>query len=190
MEGLIVFDSLLVKTMICVIINPLFWNTIGQIEYYHHTFSQLFCKKTKFAVIILGIIIILLNVLRTSLFEAVIQTQPKFHDLPGVFELVGITLFAIGQIFVISSFWRLGFYTTFMGDYFGIFEHDAPITSFPFNVCNDPMYWGSTIIHFGTAFYQRSCAGCILTVWLAIVYRLAITQESKMLGIIYSKKSN
>lgn len=37
---------------------------------------------------------------------------------------------------------------SFPGDYFGILM-EAKVTSFPFNVIDNPMYWGSTFIYFG-----------------------------------------
>ena len=124
------------------------------------------------------------------MFEAAIQAQPKFYLSHPVLYFSGIGLALIGQFFTLSSFWKLGFYATFLGDYFGIFVHDAPITSFPFNVVNDPMYWGSTVSYLGIALIQNSPAGILLTLWVAIVYKVAISQESKMLTIIYSKKDN
>ena len=37
-----------------------------------------------------------------------------------------------------------------IGDYFGILM-EKKVTHFPFNVIDNPMYWGSTIIFGGTA---------------------------------------
>lgn len=178
------------QAIICIAINPLYWNTVAQIEYYTHSISKLFCSNKKLAVAVLGITIVLLNVLRTTMFELAISSQPVY-DLPfTTHHYLGYLLIAIGQFLTISSFYKLGFYATFLADHFGLFMHDAPITSFPFNVLSDPMYWGSTITYLGIAVSQSSPSGLLLTFWIFIIYKLAIMQESKMLHIIYSKKSS
>ena len=38
----------------------------------------------------------------------------------------------------------------FVGDYFGILM-DRRVTEFPFNICEDPMYVGSTLSFLGTS---------------------------------------
>lgn len=177
-----------VKALICIALNPLYWNTVAQVEYYTHAVSKVFCSSKKLSVTILAITIILLNILRTYQFEEAIKTQPKFSSDYEAIVYLGYFLILLGQFFTLTSFYRLGFYATFLADHFGLFIHDAPITSFPFNVMSDPMYWGSTISYLGIALSQSSPAGLVLTIWVGIVYKLAIIQESKMLNLIYSKK--
>lgn len=177
-----------VKALICIAINPLYWNTVAQIEYYTHSVSKVFCSSKKLSVTILATTIILLNILRTYQFEEAIKAQPKFSPDFIILTYIGYFLILLGQFFTLTSFYQLGFYATFLADHFGLFIHDAPITSFPFNFMSDPMYWGSTISYLGIALTQSSPAGLILTLWVAIVYKLAIIQESKMLNLIYSKK--
>ncbi|XDV45192.1 hypothetical protein PO909_013329 [Leuciscus waleckii] len=62
----------------------------------------------------------------------------------------GAALLTLGSLFVISSFMALGVTGTFLGDYFGILM-DQKVTSFPFNVMENPMYWGSTANYLGLA---------------------------------------
>ena len=50
------------------------------------------------------------------------------------------------------------------------------------------MYLGSAISYLGIPISHSSPAGVVLTVWVAVVYKIAISQESKILRIIYSKK--
>lgn len=38
----------------------------------------------------------------------------------------------------------------FLGDYFGILM-DEKVTAFPFNIIENPMYWGSTANYLGLA---------------------------------------
>ena len=54
-------------------------------------------------------------------FLAAILEQPKAAILPGqLATIVPAVLFALGQLFVITSTWQLGITGTFLGDYFGI----------------------------------------------------------------------
>jgi phosphatidylethanolamine/phosphatidyl-N-methylethanolamine N-methyltransferase len=188
MEGLIILNSQFWKSVICITINPLFWNVIAQIEYYKHTCSSLFGGRKKLAVTVLAILILLLNVLRSLMFERTVHSQPHLNHFSPISTILGISLLLIGQVFTLSSFWKLGFYPTFLGDYFGLFMHDAPITSFPFNVMDDPMYWGSTLSYLGIAVSENSPCGIVLTAWVAVVYKIAIWQEGKMLKILYAQK--
>jgi hypothetical protein len=54
-------------------------------------------------------------------------------------KIVAAVLVGLGQLFVLSSFYRLGITGTFLGDYCGILM-DERVTGFPFNVLDNPMY--------------------------------------------------
>ena len=189
MELIVLSDPELWKAILSIALNPLFWNIVGQAEYYNHTMSKIFCNNKKLSVIILGIIILLLNGVRSYYFHSAINSQPQIPVSHPLVFIIGSFLALVGQFFVITSFYKLGFYPTFLGDHFGIFIHEAPITTFPFSVISDPMYWGSALTYLGIAVLETSFVGIILTAWIAIVYQLAIIHESKMLRIIYSKKA-
>ncbi|XP_014680284.1 PREDICTED: phosphatidyl-N-methylethanolamine N-methyltransferase-like, partial [Priapulus caudatus] len=78
-------------------------------------------------------------------FSEVTRTHPTVDLVNHTYaEYVGWTLMAVGMLLVASSFYRLGFMGTYMGDYFGILL-DEKLTGFPFNVVDNPMYWGSTL---------------------------------------------
>lgn len=66
--------------------------------------------------------------------------------------MVPIIMFAIGQIFVLTSTYALGITGTFLGDYFGILMNHR-VEGFPFNVLSDPMYVGSTLCFAATALW-------------------------------------
>lgn len=183
-------DPLLLKAAFCIILNPLYWNIIAQTEYYYHWVSNLFCLRKKLAVTLLGITIVLLNVLRTYSIHEAIASQPKLEFLhPGV-RFIGLGIAGIGQVLAITSFYKLGFYTSFLGDYFGIIVHDAPIRTFPYSICEDPMYWGGAMSYLGMSIFEGSPSGVLLSILVVIVYKVAISQESKMLHIIYSTKKS
>ena len=108
--------------------------------------------------------------------------QPQKAILPKEYAtIVPAVLFAVGQLFVVTSTWSLGITGTFLGDYFGILmDHRVEgyvervlfaITAgvavanprpnithgrsyrFPFNVLRDPMYVGSTMCFTATALW-------------------------------------
>jgi hypothetical protein len=54
-------------------------------------------------------------------YQCALQDQPRIPLLPKPFDtVVPVALFALGQIFVITSTYALGITGTFLGDYFGI----------------------------------------------------------------------
>ncbi|KAG8521848.1 Phosphatidylethanolamine N-methyltransferase [Galemys pyrenaicus] len=99
----------------------------------------------------LGGAILLLNILRSHCFTQAMLSQPKMESLDHpVAYCVGLVLLGTGSLFVLSSFLALGFTGTFLGDYFGILK-EARVTTFPFNILDNPMYWGSTANYLGWA---------------------------------------
>uniref|UniRef100_A0A8C3D0G1 phosphatidyl-N-methylethanolamine N-methyltransferase n=1 Tax=Cairina moschata TaxID=8855 RepID=A0A8C3D0G1_CAIMO len=62
------------------------------------------------------------------------------------------------------------------GDYFGILM-EAKVTSFPFSVLDNPMYWGSTAVYLGWSLMHASPAGLLLTAVVAISYTIAVLYE-------------
>ncbi|KAJ1096642.1 hypothetical protein NDU88_001777, partial [Pleurodeles waltl] len=84
-------------------------------------------------------------------FSEAMKTQPKFEGmLCKAIYYAGGACIGLGGLFVVSSFFALGFVGTYLGDYFGILMEEK-VTSFPFNIMNDPMYWGSTMNFLGWA---------------------------------------
>ena len=72
--------------------------------------------------------------------------------------------------------WVLGITGTYLGDYFGILM-DHRVTSFPFNIIDAPMYYGSTLSFLGTAILYGKPAGLILTAEVLMVYMIALGYE-------------
>lgn len=95
-------------------------------------------------------------------FKNAILEQPRKAMLPEPLDtLVPAALFAIGQVFVVTSTWALGVTGTFLGDYFGILM-DHRVEGFPFNVLRDPMYVGSTM------------SFVAVSLWYALVRRILV----------------
>lgn len=51
------------------------------------------------------------------------------------------------------------------------------MVSFPFNVCNNPMYDGSTMCFLATALYKESPTGLLLSILVFAEYRIALLFE-------------
>lgn len=81
----------------------------------------------------------------------------------------------------------MGITGTFLGDYFGILM-DSMVTGFPFNVTVAPMYHGSTCSFLGTAILYGKPAGILLTLWVYIVYQIALSYENPFTAGIYAKR--
>lgn len=125
---------------------------------------------------------------RDALYKNAISEQPTHPllDEPYI-KGIAVALFVTGNILVVTSTWALGITGTFLGDYFG-FLMDEMVTGFPFNVTGAPMYWGSTMSFLATALWFAKPAGILLTVWVYIVYVLALRFEDPFTAGIYAKR--
>lgn len=91
--------------------------------------------------------------LTSGRYQRALSDQPRVPMLSAPYDiLIPVVLFAIGQLFVVTSTWALGITGTFLGDYFGILM-DHRVQGFPFNVLRDPMYVGSTMCFIATALW-------------------------------------
>jgi methylene-fatty-acyl-phospholipid synthase len=102
-------------------------------------------------------------------------------------QAAAYTLLACGNILVLSSTWALGITGTFLGDYFGILM-DKMVTGFPFNIVGSPMYTGSTMSFLGTALLFGKPAGILMTLWVHVVYQVALSFEDPFTSEIYAKR--
>lgn len=65
---------------------------------------------------------------------------------------------------------------------------DAPVTSFPFNVSDAPMYHGATLSFLATAIWYGKPAGILLTGLVAAAYSVARRWEDPFTSMIYEKR--
>ena len=161
-----------VQSLLLMLFNPLFWNLAGRAEYRTRLLTRLTGGRRRLACYLLAVTIFSLGILRDFLYaaKAKITGGGEIDDGDGSYRfarairdqgraewlcqgfLLGsvlpVLLIGVGQILVLSSAWRLGIIGTFLGDYFG-FLMKAPITAFPYNVCEHPMYQGATLIFLG-----------------------------------------
>src|SRR5436189_6449654 len=104
-----------------------------------------------------------------------------------LFQYIGGALFLFGNTLVLTSMYALGITGTYLvrtniqamlmlGDYFGILM-DERVTSFPFNIIDNPMYIGSAMSFFGTSFWFGKPVGFLLSIEVSVMYVFAMVLE-------------
>lgn len=182
-------DPLFQLSAFFMVFNPIFWNLTAQGEYRLNLISGCVAGHKKFACIVLGIVIFALGIYRDVLFHEMMGKQPVYPADETLCMYVGWGLIAVGQVLNLAVFYRLGLFGVYLGDYFGIFVLDAPVTAFPYNITADPQYWGSAMTFLGDAICSRSPAGLVQTLILSVTYKCASLFESKMLHELYAEKA-
>lgn len=180
--------SSLTFALISITFNPTAWNIVARNEYRNKSITRVFGGNARYGCYFLAVLIFSFGILRDSLYHLAIEDQPRQAILPEPFAtFVPIALIASGQLFVLTSTWALGITGTFLGDYFGILM-DYRVEGFPFNLLNDPMYVGSTMCFAGVALWYERPAGLLITLYIWIVYVIALRYEGPFTSMIYSKR--
>ncbi|XP_012520449.1 PREDICTED: phosphatidylethanolamine N-methyltransferase [Propithecus coquereli] len=181
-------DSSFLVAVLTIAFNPLYWNVVARWEHRTRKLSRAF-GSPHLACYALGGSIVLLNLLRSYCFMQAMLRQPRAEGLdhPTAYGL-GLALLGVGIVFALSSCFALGFTGTFLGDYFGILK-EARVTTFPFNILDNPMYWGSTANYLGCAIVHASPTGLLLTVVVALTYVVAVLYEEPFTTEIYRQKA-
>ena len=65
---------------------------------------------------------------------------------------------------------------------------DDRVTSFPFNVLDNPMYVGSAMSFFGTSFWYGKPVGFLLSMEVCLMYALAMMLEGPFTTKIYAMR--
>ena len=182
------FLSTFVVTALC----PLLWNALARsLRHVTHTVVPDTSRTARYLLCVaMTVWIFSFSTFRDVLYHRTLSSQPTHPFLTSLAEFThpaAVVLLAVGQLFVLSSFWALGWTGTYLGDYVGILM-DAPVTSFPFNVLNNPMYVGSTLCFLASALWNDSLAGLVLTAWVYIVYLVALQFEEPYTNMIYSQR--
>jgi len=168
--------------------NPTAWNIVARNEYRNKTITKIFGGNAKNGCYFLAASIFFAGMLRDSLFQKAIAEQPHVQLLSGPLSVViPAVLVGLGQLFVFTSTWQLGITGTFLGDYFGILM-DHRVEGFPFNVLTDPMYVGSTMSFVGTSLWYGSPAGLLISLYIYVVYVIALRFEGPFTDMIYSTR--
>lgn len=167
--------------------NPIFWNIVARLEYNTHFLTKL-AGSAKRGCYLLAATIFSIGIIRDFFYEAALRDQPVSEFLTGDrFTYIGIAYIVFGQLLVVTSMYQLGVTGTYLGDYFGILM-DHRVTSFPFNVFDNPMYQGSTFTFLGYALYNGKPAGLFATLFVYLMYTIALKFEEPFTAKIYAKR--
>ncbi|KAL9538251.1 hypothetical protein MBANPS3_011076 [Mucor bainieri] len=171
-----------------ILFNPIFWNTVARAEYRSKVLTKLAGGNAYRGTYGLAVTIFTLGLTRDYLYHQALADQPThpFFDQYTI-QISAVLLFLTGNVLVLSSMWALGVTGTYLGDYFGILMKER-VTGFPFNVCDNPMYIGSTCTFMATALWYQSPTGVFLTALVYVVYKIALTFEEPFTGMIYANK--
>ncbi|RPA96998.1 phospholipid methyltransferase [Choiromyces venosus 120613-1] len=168
--------------------NPIFWNVAARQEYHNKLLTKAFGGNARYGCYFLALVIFGIGVFRDFLYEQALRQQPSLDLLQSdAVKVAAAGLFLAGHVLVLTSMWALGITGTYLGDYFGILM-DHRVTSFPFNVTDAPMYYGSTLAFLGSALWFAKPAGLLLTAEVFIVYKIALMFEDPFTGAIYAKR--
>jgi len=171
-----------------IIFNPLFWNIVARQEFKNKILTKLAFGNPYYGCYGLAVTIFALGILRDHLYKIALEAQPTLPALAfSEFKILAVISFVTGSVLVVSSMWALGVTGTYLGDYFGILM-DEKVESFPFNVTDNPMYYGSTLSFLGTALWYESPVGLFLTVLVLVEYKIALLFEEPFTGAIYAER--
>jgi len=190
LQDLIPFDPsklTLWISLASIAFNPTAWNLVARNEHRNHTLTRILGGNARAACYFLAAMIFSFGALRDVLYRRALLQQPQGLLLPQPWNtFVGLILIVGGQVLVVSSYWQLGITGTSMGDYFGIIK-ESRVEGFPFNILRDPMYVGSTISFTGGAFWGERPVGLLVSMWVWIVYSIALRFEGPFTDMIYSE---
>ncbi|KAI8341552.1 phospholipid methyltransferase-domain-containing protein [Blakeslea trispora] len=173
-----------------ILFNPIFWNTAARTEYRKKTLTKLAGGNPYLGTYGLAATIFTLGITRDYLYHQALANQPTHPFFEQeIVKISAFLLFITGNTLVLSSMWALGVTGTYLGDYFGILMKER-VTGFPFNVCDNPMYIGSTCTFLATALWYQSPAGVAMTALVYVVYKVALTFEEPFTAMIYANKKN
>ncbi|KAF9235901.1 phospholipid methyltransferase-domain-containing protein [Melanogaster broomeanus] len=160
-------------------------------EYRNKTITRIFGGNARYGCYFLAVMIFFFGIIRDNLYiPPRAGRPPRVPLLPGpLAAVVSVVMFAVGQTFVLTSTWALGTTGTFLGDYFGILM-DHRVEGFPFNVLRDPMYVGSTMCFAAAALWYERPAGLFITLYVYIVYIIALRFEGPFTDMIYSQRAS
>ncbi len=158
-------------SIVSIAFSPFFWNAVGRWEHNTRNVTRIFKNKERACYVFAGIVFCL-GLVRDFLFVKAISEQPTI-ELTNFIHYIGVVFFIIGSIFVGTSMTTLGIHGTYSGDHFKILMKER-VTSFPFNVVDNPMYIGSTLCFLSTALHYNSPAGIVLSGWVALTYTIGV----------------
>jgi phosphatidylethanolamine N-methyltransferase len=189
-EYINIYDGKFILAAFMIIICPVTWNLVARLEFYTKIFSN-FAGDNKLAADVFAYVLIEMGFVRNIIYTNCLksQRQLEFSENTELVQLIiSYLIIAMGLILDVGSFYRLGIPGIYYADYFGILMTEK-VTAFPYNVLNNPLYVGSTLIFFGTALLYKSPSGLLLTLLVWIMYKFASVLENPMTDLIYSPEN-
>lgn len=173
----------------CIAFNPIFWNVVARLEHRTHFLTKL-AGGAKRGCYLLAFTIFTLGIFRDHVYQKALLSQPTFEPLveSNVVKGLAIAVFLFGNVLVALSMWALGVTGTYLGDYFGILMNER-VTSFPFNINDNPMYNGLTLCFLGTALWYGKPTGLLVTAFVFVMYKIALFFEEPYTAAIYAKRA-
>eukprot|EP00298_Acanthocystis_sp_HF-20_P011015 c19182_g1_i2.p1 GENE.c19182_g1_i2~~c19182_g1_i2.p1 ORF type:complete len:210 (+),score=44.48 c19182_g1_i2:50-679(+) len=182
------YEKSFVYAAFSIFLAPAIWNVVARLEFHYKLFTRLTGDKY-IACYALAAWVFFTSLYRDYLFYEAMTKQQKLEWLGSIYlTVLSYMLCGFGNVLVLSSMYKLGVTGTYHGDHFGIFKKER-VTSFPFNVLQNPMYDGATMIFLSGAIWAQSPAGLMLTAWVFICYRVALWVESPFTAYIYAEKA-
>lgn len=151
---------------------PVAWNVFPRLEFRHRLLSSPLAGNRNLAFLLFAAYIVAFSAFRERLFLSALNAGPSLPLTPDTSSILGTSLLAAGVILSGAGFARLRVRGTYMGEYFG-FRSPELLTGLPFSVVDDPMYAGSSLMHFGYAIRGRSFVGVYLAVVTGYAYWVA-----------------
>lgn len=190
-ETYIVFnDWEFLSSLFMIIICPVTWNLVARWEFHTKIFSKL-AGDNRLAADIFAHILIEMGILRNYLFSRVIRHHTHF-EVEGTLSMIvtAIALLMVGSGFALNfmAYYRLGIHGIYYADYFDVLFPEM-VTAFPYNVMNNPLYVGSTLLFVGNALFFRTPSGLLLGAVAWIMYKFASILENPMTELIYSPEN-
>ncbi|KAG9298899.1 hypothetical protein G9A89_015921 [Geosiphon pyriformis] len=168
--------------------NPIFWNYAARKEHNSRFITRLSRGNAYYGCYALAVTIFTLGIVRDYFYKNAIEHQAQHYALQKDYvKGAAVVLFTAGNLFVLSSMYALGVTGTYLGDYFGILMNER-VMSFPFNVLENPMYYGSTMTFLATALWFASPAGILLSAWAFVCYLIALQFEGPFTAMIYERR--
>lgn len=174
--------------LLSILFNPIFWNIVARLEHKTHFLTKISGGAYR-GCYLLAATIFSLGIFRDHVYHQALLQQPTYQPLVDseIVKALAILTFGIGNVFVVTSMWALGVTGTYLGDYFGILMKDR-VTSFPFNVNDNPMYNGSTLCFLGTALWYGKPTGLLVTAFVYVMYKIALLFEEPYTAKIYAQR--
>lgn len=171
-----------------IVFNPVFWNIVARLQHKTHFLSKA-AGGAYNGCYLLAATIFSLGIYRDHVYHQALLEQPTYQPLldSQLVQSLAIVTFTFGNVLVLSSMWALGVTGTYLGDYFGILMKER-VTSFPFNINDNPMYNGLTLCFLGTALWYGKPTGIVVSLFVFIMYRIALLFEEPYTAKIYAAK--